>query len=148
VAFAGKHAEGIYCGTPTIAALKKYSTSIRESAKAAGRDPSTIKLYCSLCPVVGRTEEEAQAKWDKYKKNASVQGGLSSFCALTGVDLGKYDLDTPFNFDNEELSNAGIQAIFNNFKTVENDKPWTPRMVGERVGMGGKSYSQRFAYCA
>jgi len=62
---------------------------------------------------------------------------LSSFCALTGVDLSKYDLDTPFDFENEELSKAGIQGIFNNFKTVQNDKPWTPRMVGERVGLGG-----------
>lgn len=137
VAFAGKHAEGIYCGTPTIAKLRQYSDSVREAAVAAGRDPSSIKLFCSLCPTVGRTEEEAQAKWEKYKKNASVQGGLSSFCALTGVDLSKYDLDTPFNFDNEELSKSGIQGIFNNFKTVQNDKPWTPRMVGERVGLGG-----------
>lgn len=66
-----------------------------------------------------------------------MQGGLASFCALTGVDLSKYDLDTPFNFDNEDLAKSGIQGIFNNFKTVQNDKPWTPRMVGERVGLGG-----------
>ena len=137
IAFAGKHAEGIYCGTPTIAALQKYSASVRESARLASRDPSSIKLFASLCPIVGRTEEEAQAKFEKYKKNASVQGGLSSFCALTGVDLSKYDLDQPFNFDDEELSKAGIQGIFNNFKIVEAGKQWTPRMVGERVGLGG-----------
>lgn len=137
VAFAGKHAEGIYCGTPTIPKMRAYADSVRQSAREAGRDPSTIKLFASLCPIVGRTEEEAKAKYEKYKKNASVQGGLSSFCALTGVDLGKYDLDEPFNFDDEELSKAGIQGIFNNFKTIENDRPWTPRMVGERVGMGG-----------
>ncbi|KAF2115731.1 luciferase-like domain-containing protein [Lophiotrema nucula] len=137
VAFAGKHAEGIYCGTPAIPALKKYSASVRDAARAAGRDSSSIKLFASLCPIVGKTEEEAKAKYEKYRKNASVQGGLSSFCALTGVDLGKYDLDEPFNFDNEDLAKPGIQGIFNNFKIVEGDKQWTPRMVGERVGMGG-----------
>lgn len=69
--------------------------------------------------------------------NTSYVGGLASFCALTGVDLSKYDLDEPFNFDSEELSGAGIQGIFNNFKLVEKDKAWTPRMVGEKVGFGG-----------
>jgi alkanesulfonate monooxygenase SsuD/methylene tetrahydromethanopterin reductase-like flavin-dependent oxidoreductase (luciferase family) len=137
IAFAGKHAEGIYCGTPTVAKLREYSDSVRKAAVEAGRDPSSIKIFCSLCPTVGRTEEEAHEKWEKYKKNASVQGGLSSFCALTGVDLSKYDLDTPFDFKNEDLSKSGIQGIFKNFQTIQNDKPWTPRMVGERVGLGG-----------
>ncbi|KAH8658238.1 luciferase-like domain-containing protein [Xylariales sp. PMI_506] len=137
--FAGKHAEGIYCGTPTIEGLARYSKSVREAALAAGRDPSTIKLFAGLCPILGRTEEEAQAKYVKYRANASAQGGLSSFGHFTGVDLSKYDLDQPFNFDDEEVQKAGIQGIFNNFKTVEqtSNKPWTPRMVGEKVGFGG-----------
>lgn len=138
IEFAGKHAEGIYCGTPTIESLKKYSKSVRDAARAAGRDPSTVKLFTGICPILGRTEEEAQAKYEKYLANASVQGGLSSFGHFTGVDLAKYEIDEPFNFDNEELSKAGIQGIFNNFKEVEKGgKPWTPRMVGAKVGFGG-----------
>lgn len=96
-----------------------------------------MKLFCSLCPILGKTEDEAKTKYEKYRRNVSVQGGLASFCALTSVDLGKYELDQPFDFEDEQLSKAGIQAIFNNFKTVQDDQPWTPRMVGERVGMGG-----------
>jgi alkanesulfonate monooxygenase SsuD/methylene tetrahydromethanopterin reductase-like flavin-dependent oxidoreductase (luciferase family) len=86
---------------------------------------------------VGRTEEEAWAKHAKYAKNASSQGGLAAFCALTGVDLSKYELDEPFNFDNEDQGAAGIQGIFKNFKTVQGDQAWTPRLVGEKVGFGG-----------
>ncbi|KAE9986597.1 hypothetical protein EG328_005206 [Venturia inaequalis] len=134
IAFAGKHAEGIYCGVPTIPGLLAYSKSVREAAVSAGRDPSTIKLFAGICPIVARTEEEAWEKHAKYKANTSVVGGLSSFCALTGVDLSKYGLDEPFNFDDEDLQGAGI---FKNFKLVEKDKAWTPRMVGEKVGFGG-----------
>jgi alkanesulfonate monooxygenase SsuD/methylene tetrahydromethanopterin reductase-like flavin-dependent oxidoreductase (luciferase family) len=137
IAFAGKHAEGIYCGVPTIEGLAKYSKSVREAAVAAGRDPSPVKLFSGICPILGRTEEEAKVKKARYLANTSYIGGLSSFCALTGVDLSKYALDEPFNFDNEDLAGAGIQGIFNNFKMVEKDKPWTPRMVGEKVGFGG-----------
>lgn len=137
IAFAGRHAEGIYCGVPTIEGLAKYSKSVRESALAAGRDPSSVKLFSGICPIIGRTEEEAWAKHAKYLANTSYIGGLASFCALTGVDLSKYDLDEPFSFDDEELSGAGIHGIFNNFKLVEKDKAWTPRMVGEKVGFGG-----------
>jgi alkanesulfonate monooxygenase SsuD/methylene tetrahydromethanopterin reductase-like flavin-dependent oxidoreductase (luciferase family) len=103
----------------------------------ANRDPNSIKLFSGICPIVGRTEEEAWAKHAKYKARTSIQGGLASFCALTGVDLSKYDLDEPFNFDDEDMQNAGIQGIFKNFKIVEGDKAWTPRMVGEKVGFGG-----------
>ncbi|KAK5116290.1 hypothetical protein LTR85_009262 [Meristemomyces frigidus] len=133
IAFAGRHAEGIYCGTPTIPKLRAYADSVRQSARDAGRDPSTVKLFCSLCPILGRTEEEAQAKYEKYRKNASVQGGLASFCALTGVDLGKYDLDQPFNFDDEELSKAGIQAIFNNSRRWRMTSLGTPEQVADVV---------------
>lgn len=73
-------------------------------------------------------------------ENVSVQGGLAAFCHFTGVDLSKYDLDEPFNFEDEDLSKAGIQGIFNNFKTVEKDGPataWTPRMVGKKTGFCG-----------
>jgi alkanesulfonate monooxygenase SsuD/methylene tetrahydromethanopterin reductase-like flavin-dependent oxidoreductase (luciferase family) len=49
----------------------------------------------------------------------------------------KYALDEPLNFDNEDLADAGIQGILNNFKMVEKDKPWTPRMTWEKVGVGG-----------
>lgn len=110
---------------------------MRDAAVAAGRDPSSVKLFSGICPILGRTEEEARAKHARYLANVSGVGGLASFCALTGVDLSKYDLDEPFNFDNEDLSSAGIQGIFNNFKLVEKDKAWTPRMVGEKVGFNG-----------
>ncbi|KAH8655501.1 xenobiotic compound monooxygenase, DszA family [Xylariales sp. PMI_506] len=136
VAFAGKHAEGIYCGAPTIAGLQKYSKSVRDAARAAGRDPYSIKLFAAMGPIVGRTEEEAQAKYQKYWDNASYQGGLAAFCSLTGVDLSRYNLDEPFDFDGEELAKAGIQGIFNNFKMIEKDQPWTPRMIGKQVAMG------------
>lgn len=95
---------------PTIPGLLAYSKSVREAAVAAGRDPSTIKLFAGICPIVARTEEEAWEKHDRYKANTSVVGGLSSFCALTGVDLSKYGLDEPFNFDDEDLQGAGIQG--------------------------------------
>ncbi|KAH8888039.1 bacterial luciferase-like protein [Thozetella sp. PMI_491] len=135
--FAGKHAEGIYCGASTIAGVRKYTQSVRAAAQAAGRDPSSIKLFSSFVPVLGRTMEEAQAKYDKYKSRVSWVGGLASFSALTGIDVSRYGPDEPFNFDDEDLSKSAIQGIFNNFKAVQNDKPWTPRMVGERVALGG-----------
>ena len=132
-AFAEKHAKGIYCGVPTIEGLAKCSKLVREAAVAASRDPSSIKLFSGfsgICPILGRTEQEAQAKRDRYLANTSYIGGLSLFCALTGVDLSKYGLDEPFDFDNEDLARAVIQGIFNNFKMVERAN------LGLRVWLG------------
>ena len=117
--------------------MLKYSKSVRAAASEAGRDPNSIKLFLAMSPILGRTIEEARAKETKWRSNTSALGGLASFCGFTGVDLSKYDLDEPFSFDDEKLGSAGIQGAFNNFKNVEKDKQWTPRMVGEVVGYGG-----------
>lgn len=139
--FAGKHAEGIYCGAANIPDLLKYTKQIRAAAVAHGRDPSTIKIFCGMAPIIGKTLEEAYAKRDAAKAFAdtSYVGGLAAFCGYTGVDLSKYALDEPFTFNDSSQDDASIQGIFNIFKSIErgDNEPWTPRRIGQRYAFGG-----------
>jgi alkanesulfonate monooxygenase SsuD/methylene tetrahydromethanopterin reductase-like flavin-dependent oxidoreductase (luciferase family) len=124
--FAGKHAEGIYCGGPNIPHVLKYSQSVREAAKAHGRDPNSIKLFAGISPIIGRTEEEAVAKYKLAKSKVSPIAGLALFCDFTGIDLLKWDLDEPFSIDDDAEGSASIQGVFKNFKGIKKDAPWTP----------------------
>lgn len=52
-----------------------------------------------LCPIVGRTDEEAQAKYQEYLAHGSDEGALALFGGWTGMDLAPYK-------DDEELRTA------------------------------------------
>lgn len=72
--------------------------------KTFGRDPSKIKVLALVTPIIGRTEEEAHAKYNDYKQYASLEGALSMFGGWTGMDLSQYG-------DEEELREVESNAV-------------------------------------
>lgn len=104
-AFAAQHAEAIFVAGHSPSVIAKNVADIREMAKTQfGRDPSNIKFLALICPVIGRTEEEAVAKFNDYAQYGSIDGALALFGGWTGVDLDKYGED-------EELRHVGSNAI-------------------------------------
>jgi FMN-dependent oxidoreductase (nitrilotriacetate monooxygenase family) len=136
VAFGGKHAEGIFCANPTIKSCKEYTSSVRAKAVEEGRDPSSVKFFLGIMPIIGRTAEEAEAKLAEAKKNISVNGGLARFCGFTNCDLSGYDVDEPFDFEGKHYENS-IQGVINNVKLISEEKVFTPRVVAEMFALGG-----------
>lgn len=72
IAFAGKHAEAIYTDCATFDSLKAYTKSVREAAIASGQDPTTIRIFAATTPIIGRSVEEAQAKYENAKVIISI----------------------------------------------------------------------------
>lgn len=136
IEFGGKHAEAIFCATPTIASTKKYTTAVRARAVAEGRDPSAIKFFLSIMPILGRTTEEAEAKFQAAKERASINGGLARFCGFTNVDLSGLELDEEFVFEGEKHDNT-MQGVIENIKAISEEKVFTPRVVAEMFALGG-----------
>lgn len=78
---------------------------VRQLAREGyGRDPSNIKVLALVTPILGRTEEEAQAKLEEYRRYASHEGALALFCGWTGIDLDRYG-------DDEELRQVESNAV-------------------------------------
>jgi alkanesulfonate monooxygenase SsuD/methylene tetrahydromethanopterin reductase-like flavin-dependent oxidoreductase (luciferase family) len=98
VEFGGKHAEAIFAANPTIELAKKYASSVRAKAVEEGRAPSSIKIFLGITPIIGRTLEEAEAKFAAAKSRVSVNGGLTRFCGFNAVDFSGFPLDGPFDF--------------------------------------------------
>lgn len=69
-----------------------------------GRNPSNIKVLALVTPILGKTEEEAQAKLKEYRQYASLDGALALFGGWTGIDLSKYG-------DDEELRQVESNAV-------------------------------------
>ncbi|KPM38150.1 Dimethyl-sulfide monooxygenase [Neonectria ditissima] len=133
--FAAQHAEAIFTSAHAPAVCKKNISEVRQIARDTfGRDPSKIKVLALVTPILGRTEEEALAKYNDYKQYASLEGALSLFGGWTGMDLDKYG-------DEEELrqveSNAVRSTVEGYAKFSPANSKWTKHTVAEHVSLGG-----------
>ncbi|KAL4865488.1 hypothetical protein BDV12DRAFT_149216 [Aspergillus spectabilis] len=135
--FAAAHAEGIFVSSHSPAVLAPKVAAIRKQAAELGRDPQSIKFFTTFTPILGRTDEEAKAKYDEAKKHASVIGGLVLFSGWTGIDISRIPLDQDITAA-DSLEAHKVTSILDGFTTTSEDVPrWTPRVVAERAAIGG-----------
>ncbi|RVX71497.1 hypothetical protein B0A52_05069 [Exophiala mesophila] len=133
--FAAQHAEGVFVAGHSPSVVAKSIAETRELASTKfGRNPQSIKFLSLLCPVLGRTQEEAEAKFNEYRSYASVEGALALLCGWTGIDFGKYG-------DEEELrqveSNAVRSAVEGFAHLAPGVPKWTKWTVAELITIGG-----------
>lgn len=134
-AFAAKHAEAIFVAGHSPSVVAKNIADIRAAARDEyGRDPSSIKFLAMLCPIVGATPEEAQARYEEYLSYGSEDGALALFGGWTGIDLAQYA-------DDQELrhveSNAIRSAVEAWSKAAPGIPKWTKATVANHIKIGG-----------
>lgn len=127
--FAAQHAEAIFVLGHSPAVVKDNIAEIRSTAKERfGRDPANLKFLAMFCPVLGRTEQEAKAKYEDYIQYGSKEGALALFGGWTGMDLGPYG-------DDEELRQTNGNAIKSAVESLSKAAPgvekWTKSKLHE-----------------
>ncbi|KAF2122067.1 putative xenobiotic compound monooxygenase, DszA family [Lophiotrema nucula] len=132
--FAAQHAEAIFVAGHSPGVVAKNVKEVRELAKEFGRDPQDVKFLALICPIIGRTEEEAQKKFEDYASHGDIDGALALFGGWTGVDLAVYD-------DDEELRHVESNAIRSAVEAWSRAAPgipkWTKLTVGKHITVGG-----------
>lgn len=110
---------------------------IRDRAAALGRDPQSVKFFATFTPIIGRTDEEAEAKYEELKKYASVIGGLVLASGWTGIDFSKIPIDQEVTSD-DSLEAHKVRSILDALTTTSEHVPkWTPRVIAEKSAIGG-----------
>ncbi|OGM41993.1 xenobiotic compound monooxygenase [Aspergillus bombycis] len=136
-AFAATHAEAIFVSSHSPAVLRPKIDHIRKLAAEQGRDPRSIKFFATFTPIIGRTDDEAQAKYEELKKYASVVGGLVLFSGWTGIDISRIPLDQDITAA-DSLEAHKVTSMLDAFTTTSEDVPqWTPRVVAQKAAIGG-----------
>ncbi|KAE8449347.1 hypothetical protein EG329_008248 [Mollisiaceae sp. DMI_Dod_QoI] len=132
--FAAKNAEAIFVAGHSPSVVAKSIADIRAQAKEFGRDEESVKFLAMICPVLGKTEEEAKAKYEEYLSYGSEDGAFALFGGWTGIDLAKYG-------DDEELrhveSNAIRSAVEGWSKASPGVPKWTKHTVAQHLMIGG-----------
>ncbi|TLD19540.1 putative xenobiotic compound monooxygenase [Venturia nashicola] len=134
-AFASQHAECIFVAGHSPAVVAKNIADIRQQASEKfGRDPQSVKFLALICPVIGRTEEEANKKFEDLQRYGDIDGALALFGGWTGIDLSQYE-------DDQELrhveSNAIRSAVEGWSKSSPSVKRWTKHTVAKHITIGG-----------
>lgn len=135
IAFASTHAEGIFLGGFTPAGTRPKVAKIREAAAEKGRDPRSVKFFSMIVPIIGRTDEEANAKYQELKKYGSTVGGLVIISGIMGIDLSKLPLDQELS-ESDSTAADKVRSQLASI-TTEGETKWTPRLISERASVGG-----------
>jgi alkanesulfonate monooxygenase SsuD/methylene tetrahydromethanopterin reductase-like flavin-dependent oxidoreductase (luciferase family) len=135
--FAATHAEAIFVSSHSPAVLRPKIDKIRQLAQEKGRDPQSVKFFATFTPVLGRTDEEAQEKYQELLKYASSIGGLVLVSGWTGIDLSKYPPDHVLTAD-DTTTDHRVRSLLDQFTVTSPEIPeWTPRVIAEKASIGG-----------
>lgn len=134
--FAAKHAEAIFVSAHAPGSVAASVKDIRTKAVEAGRDPVSIKVLAKFCPILGRTQEEAEAKYRDYAQYGDYEGALALFGGWTGVDMGPYGKDEELRYVESNAIRSYIEGLLKTAPDVNGGK-WTKRTLAEHIVVGG-----------
>lgn len=93
---AARIADVVFSAQSAMDEAQSFYSEIRAGAADHGRSPDAVKIFPGLCPIVGRTKEEAEAHYLQLQELITDEQALRSMQRIAGgVDLRKFPLDGP-----------------------------------------------------
>jgi FMN-dependent oxidoreductase (nitrilotriacetate monooxygenase family) len=129
-------AEVIYAISGSLKDARAYYADVKGRMAKYGREPDDLKIMPALCPVVGRTRTEAQAKYDELQALFDPLAGLGALYSSFG-DLSAYPLDAPVPdgaLGSQEMRSLSALLV----ERVRREKP-TIRELYLRSGLTGSA---------
>lgn len=94
--FAARVANAIYAIPTTIAEGVAFRQDLRNRAQTFGRSADELLIFPNISPVIGRTEQEAEQKYQEIAKLVTIDSALKySSRFFNHHDLSSYPLDEP-----------------------------------------------------
>ncbi len=89
-------AEVVFTAQPTLAKAQAFYRDIKDRVIAKGRKPESVKIMPGIFAVVGRTQQEADARFAQLQSLIEPKAGLALLGRMIGnFDLSGYPLDGP-----------------------------------------------------
>ncbi|QKZ04806.1 LLM class flavin-dependent oxidoreductase [Pseudomonas eucalypticola] len=138
-ALATRAGELIFTAQHTVEQGQAFYAEIKQRAAALGRDPEHLKVLPGVSPIVGRTLEEAQARYDQQQALLDPPSFLRSISRFTslGFDLSELPFDAvvplpPEQFDTN--THKSRQKLV--FDLIRRERP-TVRQLFNKLTAGG-----------
>jgi FMN-dependent oxidoreductase (nitrilotriacetate monooxygenase family) len=93
---AAKTADVVFTAQTQLDQAKAFYADVKSRAARYGRSPDDIRIMPGITPVIGRTEAEAQEKYQELQELLPDDLALQSLSHISGgLDLSQFPLDGP-----------------------------------------------------
>ena len=128
-------ADVVYAVPASIEAAQAYYAVVKGRMAKFGREKDDLKILPALSPVVGRTAEEARAKFDQLQDLLDPMVGLARLHSTFG-DLSGYPIDGPVPLD--AMGPHEVRSISESLLArVRDEKPTIRQLYEEIAGKAG-----------
>jgi FMN-dependent oxidoreductase (nitrilotriacetate monooxygenase family) len=131
---AAANADVVYAAQVDLATAQAYYSGLKGRMAKYGRPPEHLKVMPALVTIVGKTRDEAKAKFDELQSLLDPLVGLANLSRSFG-DLSGHPLDGPV----PEPVNAPVRSIAYNLWNLARQDNLTIRQLYEQkaAGSGG-----------
>lgn len=105
---AAQEADAVFTGPESIEEAKAFYKDVKQRAVQAGRSIDDIAILPGIGPIIGRTEEEAERKYEELANLVSIENALNYLGRFfEHYDFAQHPLDEPF----PELGDLGSNSF-------------------------------------
>jgi FMN-dependent oxidoreductase (nitrilotriacetate monooxygenase family) len=134
--FAASVADVIFTAQPDLQKAKDFYRTVNQRLAGQGRAPGSLKIMPGVMPFVGKSKDEAQARFAELEDNVHPLAGLALLSDSMNHDLSIYPLDEPLPAVD---TIRGNQSRFKLVQELSQREGLTLRQLGKRFG-GSRSH--------
>ncbi|WP_315793452.1 LLM class flavin-dependent oxidoreductase [Paenibacillus sp. BIC5C1] len=126
---AARSADAVYTGHETLEEAKEFYSDVKARAVAYGRKAEDILIFPGIGPIVGRTEEEAERKYQEIAELVSIDQALNYLGRyFDHYDFAQFPLDDPFP-EIGDLGSNSFRSTTDKIKQQAREQGLTLRQV-------------------
>jgi FMN-dependent oxidoreductase (nitrilotriacetate monooxygenase family) len=130
---AAKAADAVYSGHEDFEEARDFYRSVKSKAAGYGRNPDEILIIPGLQPIIGRTEEEAERKYEEVANLVRIDQALDYLGRyFDHFDFSVFPLDEPFP-DIGDIGQNSFRSTTDRIKREAKEKGLTLRQLALRT---------------
>lgn len=130
--FSAQEADVVFAIMPTIEEAQNYYHDVKNRVIENGRKADDIIIMQGISPIIGETEEEAEAKYEELANLVTIEQALAFLGRhFEHHDFSQYPLDEPFP-DLGSLGDNSFKSDSDRIKRIAKEENLTLRQVALR----------------
>lgn len=135
MAFGAKYADGIYATQNNMQESLKYKIMYSDLVKAAGRDPSELKVLPGITPILGDNQKDAEEYAAYVSSMADLDVLRANLVRMTKVDIADIDLDDKIPTERWDAPDVPRYAHGGNVRLMALELDGTLRQLLEKLAL-------------
>ncbi|MEK8131534.1 LLM class flavin-dependent oxidoreductase [Paenibacillus filicis] len=137
---AARSADAVYTGHETLEEAREFYRDVKARAVSYGRKAEDILIFPGIGPIVGRTEEEAERKYQEIAELVDINQALNYLGRyFEHFDFSQFPLDEAFP-DIGELGSNSFRSTTDRIKRQAREEGLTLRQVALRASTPRTSF--------